>query len=206
MMNLLPGSVRSWGELCKQFIANFFESFTQPGTRGDLLTVQHGKGKMLRQYIQRFSQVRNTIPFISPTAVIMPFSEGVTNKRLVGKLETHNMETIFELFALADKYAWEAEAHIRVERRGAQEETPARDGPNPSAKLNKRKAATVLAAEGRPKQPPRGNPASGDRKPAPIRRDDDKWCELHSTDRHDLTECWLIKDLTAWRQRGRDDH
>jgi hypothetical protein len=35
---------------------------------------------------------------------------------LVGKLETHNVETVSELFALADKYAREAEAHARVER------------------------------------------------------------------------------------------
>jgi hypothetical protein len=33
----------------------------------------------------------------------MTFSEGVTNKRLVGKMETHNVETVSELFALADK-------------------------------------------------------------------------------------------------------
>ena len=71
---------------------------------------------MLRQYIQRFSQVRNTIPHISPAAIIMAFSEGITNKRLVGKLETHNVETISELFGLEDKYAWEAEAYARVER------------------------------------------------------------------------------------------
>jgi len=38
---------------------------------------------------------------------------------LVGKLETHNVETVSELFALADKYAREAEAYARVERRGA---------------------------------------------------------------------------------------
>ena len=30
--------------------------------------------------------------------------------------------------------------------------------------------------------------------------------ELHYTDRHDLTECRLVKDLAAERQRGRDDH
>ena len=49
----------------------------------------------------------------------MAFSEGVTNKRLVGKLETNNMETVSELFALADKYALEAEAYARVKHRGA---------------------------------------------------------------------------------------
>ena len=71
---------------------------------------------MLRQYIQHFSKVCNTIHRTLPTAIILAFSEGVTNKQLVGKLET-----ISELFALADKYAREAEAHTRVERRGVPE-------------------------------------------------------------------------------------
>jgi hypothetical protein len=53
--------------------------FTRPGTRGDLLAIRQRKGESLRQYIQRFNQVRNTIPRISPAAVIMAFSEGVTN-------------------------------------------------------------------------------------------------------------------------------
>ena len=125
---------------------------------------------MLRQYIQCFSQVRNTIPRISPDAVIMAFSEGVTNKWLVGKLETHNVETISELFALADKCAQESEAHARVERRGTPEESPARDDPKPGAKRNKQKAAAVLPAEGRPKPPPRGSPAGDGRGPASTRQ------------------------------------
>ena len=41
--------------------------------------------------------------------------------------------------------------------------------------------------------------------PAPPSWDGDKWCELHSTDRHDLTECRLAKDLAVRRQRGRED-
>ena len=48
----------------------------------------------MRQYIQCFNQVRNTIPRICLAAVIMAFSEGVTNKRLVGKMDTHNVETV----------------------------------------------------------------------------------------------------------------
>ena len=107
LMNLPSGSVRSWGKLCEQFITNFSKSFNRPGTRGDLLAVRQHKGETLQRYIQHFSQVCNTIPRISLNAVIMAFSEGVTNKRLVGKLETHNVETIFELFAVADKCAWE---------------------------------------------------------------------------------------------------
>jgi hypothetical protein len=61
-MNLLPGSIGSWGELCQQFVTNFSGSFNRPGTRGDFLAVRQHKGEMLRQYIPCFSQVRNTIP------------------------------------------------------------------------------------------------------------------------------------------------
>ncbi|RLN12782.1 hypothetical protein C2845_PM09G09180 [Panicum miliaceum] len=68
---------------------------------------------MLLKYIQRFCQVRNTIPRISPAADIMAFSEGVTNKQLVGKLEMHNVETVAKLLALATKCAREAESASR---------------------------------------------------------------------------------------------
>ena len=62
LMNLPSGSVRSWGELCEQIVTNFSRSFTRPRTCGDLLAVRQHKGETLRQYIQRFSQVRNTNP------------------------------------------------------------------------------------------------------------------------------------------------
>jgi hypothetical protein len=35
--------------------------------------VRQCKGESLKQFIQRFSQVRNTIPCISPAIVIMAF-------------------------------------------------------------------------------------------------------------------------------------
>ena len=47
LMNLSPGSVESWGELCQQFVTNFFGSFTRSGTRGDLLAVRQRKGETL---------------------------------------------------------------------------------------------------------------------------------------------------------------
>ena len=49
-------------------------------------------------------------------------SKGVTNKWLVGKLETRNVETISKLFSLEDNCAWESKAQTRVERCGILEE------------------------------------------------------------------------------------
>jgi hypothetical protein len=55
------------------------------------------------------------------------FNEGVTNKQFVGKLETHNVETVSVLFVLEDKYTREAEEYARFECQGAPEELPMRD-------------------------------------------------------------------------------
>ena len=125
----------------------------------DAPVVRQCKGESPRQFIQCFNQVRNTIPRILQVVVIMAFSEGVTNKQMVGKQETHNVEIIAEVFALADKCARESEAHSWVERRGVPEEPLAPKPQKPGAKKNKRKAVAILAAEGRPKLAARGNPA-----------------------------------------------
>lgn len=49
----------------------------------------------------------------------MAFTEEITDKWLARKLETHNVATVAELFALAAKCAHEGEGQIRVKRRNA---------------------------------------------------------------------------------------
>jgi hypothetical protein len=53
-MNLPHESVTSWKDLCRQFIANFMPMYERPATKNVLKAVRQYKGKMLRQYIQRF--------------------------------------------------------------------------------------------------------------------------------------------------------
>jgi hypothetical protein len=65
LMNLPHESVTSWKDLCRQFVANFMPTYERPATKNDLKAVCQYKGKTLRQYIQRFSQMRNKIPRIS---------------------------------------------------------------------------------------------------------------------------------------------
>ncbi|RLN36344.1 retrotransposon protein, putative, unclassified [Panicum miliaceum] len=114
--------------------------------------------------------------------------------------------TVSELFALADKCAWEAEAQQHSERRGVPDEPSEPDHTRPGRpdnKKNKRKAATVLAAaqgcnKQQPGRGPRGGapkPGGGFQRPASAKLGAGKWCEIHRTDRHDLTECRLVKGL-----------
>jgi hypothetical protein len=72
-MNLPEGTLTSWQELCRQFTANFESAYARPGNETDLHAVRQRPGESLRSFIQRFSQVRNTIPHISNASVVVTF-------------------------------------------------------------------------------------------------------------------------------------
>jgi hypothetical protein len=54
-------------------------------------------------FIQRFSQVRNTIPRISNASVMIAFCQDVRDEKMLEKLTMHDIQDIAELFSLADK-------------------------------------------------------------------------------------------------------
>nr|AAX95687.1 RNase H, putative [Oryza sativa Japonica Group] len=81
LMNLPPASVHSWEDLCQQFTMNFQGTYPRPGEEADLHAVQRRDDESLRSYIQRFCQVRNTIPCIPAHAVIYAFRGGRHDRR-----------------------------------------------------------------------------------------------------------------------------
>jgi hypothetical protein len=135
----------------------------------------------------------------------MAFSDRVTNKGLVKKLETHNIVTIAELFALADKCAKEVEAQSRSERCNAPEEPASPEHSRLGNKKKKQNAVTALATEGRNNPPTGRKSVGGSQKPALAKQGASKWCAIHMTDWHDLTECWLVKGLVENNQKERGD-
>jgi hypothetical protein len=109
LMNLTPGSVYSWKELCARFVANFASAYQQHGVEAHLHVVRQEPGETLRKYISRFTRVRGTIPRISDASIITAFRQGVRDENFLEKLATHDVETVPTLFALADKCARAAE-------------------------------------------------------------------------------------------------
>jgi hypothetical protein len=99
LMNLTPGSVYSWEELCARFVANFASAYQQHGVEAHLHAVRQA----------HFTKVRGTIPRISDASIITVFQQGVRDKKMLEKLATHDVETVPTLFALADKCARAAE-------------------------------------------------------------------------------------------------
>jgi hypothetical protein len=104
-MNLAPGSIYTWEELCARFVANFTSGYQQHGVEAHLHAVRQEPGETLRTFISCFTKVRGTIPRISDASIIMAFRQGVRDKKMLEKLATHDVETVPTLFALADKCA-----------------------------------------------------------------------------------------------------
>jgi hypothetical protein len=109
LMNLAPGSIYTWEELCAWFVANFASAYQQHGVEAHLHAVRQEPGETLRTFISRFTKVRGSIPRISDASIITAFRQGVRDKKMLEKLATHDVETVPTLFALADKCARAAE-------------------------------------------------------------------------------------------------
>jgi hypothetical protein len=57
LMNLAPGSIYSWEELCTRFTANFASAYQQHGVEAHLHAVRQKPGETLRTFISRFTKV-----------------------------------------------------------------------------------------------------------------------------------------------------
>jgi hypothetical protein len=109
LMNLAPGSIYTWEELCAWFVANFTSAYQQHGVEAHLHAVRQEPRETLRTFISRFTKVRGTIPRIYDASIITAFRQGVHDRKMLEKLTTHDVETVPTLFALADKCARAAE-------------------------------------------------------------------------------------------------
>jgi hypothetical protein len=105
IMNLTPGSIYSWEELCARFTANFASAYQQHGVEAHLHAIRQEPGETLWAFISRFNKVRGTIPRVSDASIITSFRQGVRDEKMLEKLAPLDVETVTTLFALADKCA-----------------------------------------------------------------------------------------------------
>jgi hypothetical protein len=180
-MNLPHESMTSWKDLCHQFVANFMPTYKRPATKNDLKAVHQYKGKTLRQYIQRFSQMRNKIPRISNKEVFSAFSTGVSDIKMREKLSVNDeLTSVVRLFEIADCCTKAEEGRLFVHT------LPEALPPKLKSKDPKRKEAAVLAAEPEHKQR-RGDRSERDKG---RRR---RYCILHKKDTHNTDDCWIVR-------------
>jgi hypothetical protein len=198
LMNLTPGSVYSWEELCARFVANFASAYQQHGVEAHLHVVRQEPGETLRKFISRFTKVRSTIPRISDASIITAFRQGVHDEKMLEKLATHDVEIVPMLFALADKCARAAEGrawHSAPQTGAAQSGGSGailRDGKKKKKKdrdyQKSRSTALVVAA---------ATGGQGDRKKRPRpQRGSSGSCPMHANGRHNAAKCREIINLS----------
>nr|CAD41616.1 OSJNBa0091D06.19 [Oryza sativa Japonica Group] len=221
LMNLPPASVHSWEDLCQQFTMNFQGTYPRPGEEADLHAVQRGDDESLCSYIQRFCQVRNTIPCILAHAVIYAFRGGVRHNRMLEKIASKEPQTTAELFQLADRVARKEEAWTwnstgsgvaASAAPGSAARSGRRDRRRKKRSAHSDDEGHVLAVEGASRATRKGRPASDKKKEAgaPSReRPTSKWCTVHNTSLHDLADCRAVKSLAErtrkWEEERRQE-
>jgi hypothetical protein len=57
LMNLAPGSIYTWEELCARFVANFASAYQQHDVEAHLHAVRQEPGETLQTFISRFTKV-----------------------------------------------------------------------------------------------------------------------------------------------------
>jgi hypothetical protein len=218
LMNLPEGTLHSWSELCRQFTANFESAYAQSGNETDLHAIQQRPGESLRSFVQRFSQVHNTIPHISNAYVVVAFRQGVRDEKMLEKLTTHDIQDVFRLFSLADKCArategraWHSPATQATKGEsmpsvGAQDQGSGNDNDNKKKKkkassnqpLTRAPTAVATVAGGG-----RGG-LRGDKRPRQPSNSDgtSTKCPVHNSMRHTAAECREIQKLVKqFRQK-----
>jgi hypothetical protein len=197
LMNLTPGSVYSWEELCAWFVANFASAYQQHGVEAHLHAVRQEPRETLQKFISRFTKVRGTIPRISDASIITAFRQGVRDEKMLEKLATHDVETVPTLFALADKCARAAESrawHSAPQTGAAQSGGTGpvlRDGKKKKKKdrdyQKPRSTALVVATA-------TGGQGDHNKCPRP-QKGNSGLCPMHPHGRHSAAECREIIDL-----------
>jgi hypothetical protein len=196
LMNLTPGSIYSWEELCARFTANFASAYQRHGVEAHLHAVRQEPEETLRAFISRFTRVRGTIPHISDASIITAFRQGVRDEKMLEKLATHDVETVTTLFALVDKCARAAEG--RAWHSAPQTEVAHTGGSGAVSQDGKKKkknrgserppsAAPVIAAA-------TGGQNERNKRPR-LQRGNNGSCPVHPNSRHSTAECREIIEL-----------
>jgi hypothetical protein len=211
LMNITPGSVYSWQELCARFTANFASAYQQHGVEAHLHAVRQEPGETLWAFISRFTKVWGTIPRISDASIITAFRQGVHDKKMLEKLVTHDVETVTTLFTLADKCAraakgraWHSAPQTGVTQTGGSGATT--QGVGKKKKKNRGHdrpqsgAPVIVAAAG-------GRDKCGKR---PRQQGSDSGsCPVHPNSRHSASDCReilkLAKRISERREQASKD-
>ncbi|XP_057473957.1 uncharacterized protein LOC130762285 [Actinidia eriantha] len=113
------GTIDSFDELSKLFVANFMSYRVRQKNASHLFTVHQKETKSLKDYVKRFNQAVLEVEDPSDKVVIMALMEGLHRGPLFDSILKNVLETLSTLQSKVDKYiATEELAEAKRKRRG----------------------------------------------------------------------------------------
>ena len=127
-LNSLPaGSINTWVDFEEAFIYNFTDTYKQPDRPRELAMCVQGPDESLRDYLTRWTELRNSCEGVHEVQAIPYFIKGCRDgTHLKHKLLCSEPATLADLMAKADKYAT-ADSAMRIKVT-----TPAKPTPSPA--------------------------------------------------------------------------
>jgi hypothetical protein len=101
------------------FIGNFQGTYERPSTVETLNTIKQKHDESLRDYVKRFCNDRNGIPYIQDIEIINVFRDGVSDLKTVEEIAMKKPKMMANLLAVVDVCIEASEARARLlESRG----------------------------------------------------------------------------------------
>jgi hypothetical protein len=170
-------------------IGNFQGTYKHPSTAETLKTIKQKLDKSLWDYMKRFCNVRNSIPYIQDIEIINAFCDGVSNIKTVEEIEMKKPRTVADLLIVVDVCNEATKAQARLL------ESPS----NRSSKKKQDGQEVNTIDRGDHKDHGdhgycgKQSSEQKEKRPFPLPNNVDNWCEIHRTIGHDLEECKTIR-------------
>ncbi|GFZ18398.1 hypothetical protein Acr_27g0001370 [Actinidia rufa] len=191
---LSPGTIDSFGDLSRLFVANFMSCRNRQKNASHLFTIHQKETESLKDFVKRFNQAILEVEDPSDKVIIMAMMEGLRPGPLFDSLSKNVPETLSTLQSKADKYI------AAEERRGTKDLDPKRSG-NRRPRTPPRQLEFIL--------PPLNAPVAqvlseikheefvkwpGKIKTDPQKRNRNKYCEFHRDHGHNTEDCFQLKE------------
>ncbi|GFZ19296.1 hypothetical protein Acr_28g0000010, partial [Actinidia rufa] len=116
---LSPGTIDSFGDLSRLFVANFMSCRNRQKNASHLFTIHQKENESLKEFVKRFNQAILEVEDPSDKVIIMAMMERLRPGPLFDSLSKNVPETLSALQSKADKYiAAEELAEAKHRRRG----------------------------------------------------------------------------------------
>ncbi|GFZ16906.1 hypothetical protein Acr_26g0001760 [Actinidia rufa] len=224
---LSPGTIDSFGELSRLFVANFISCRNRQKNASHLFTVHQKETESLKDFVKQFNQAILEVEDPSDKVIIMAMMEGLRPDPLFDSLSKNVPETLSALQSKADKYIAAEELSEAKRRRRGKDDHKRKE---PDTRQNDYREET------RYKRPDRDPKRSNNRRPrtpprrlefilpplnAPVaqvlskikheefvkwpekiktdprKRNRSKYCEFHRDHGHNTEDCFQLKEQIA---------